>query len=113
MEGLNVWVIQYRVCAAPTIIRDLRGGNVFTHGRLWIHPVDGRLVRTEMLTGDEDSELRSEITVRYRPDEDIGLWVPRDMKERYESRDGREFKGTATYSDFQQFAVSVDIDLVR
>ena len=113
VEGVRVWVIRYRETTGPTIITDLRGRDVFTHGRLWIDPVDGVLVRTEMLTGDDDSELRSEITVRYRPDDELGLWLPRDMKERYESRDGRAFEATAEYSNFQQFNVSVETDLVR
>lgn len=74
---------------------------------MWIDPVGGRLVRTEVLTGDDDSPVRSRTTVRYRPDGDLGIWVPCDMQERYESRDGRRFDGTANYSNFQQFKVTV------
>ena len=107
VEGLNVWVIQYRERVTPTLIGDLRGGNVFARGRMWIDPVDGRLVRTEVLTGDEDSQMRSQTTVRYRPDGELGIWVPHDMQERFESRDGRLLEATATYSQYQQFNVSV------
>ena len=92
VEGLNVWVIRYRERATPTLIADLRGGDVFAHGRMWIDPVDGRVVRTEVRTGDEDSEMRSEITVRYRPDAELGIWVPREMKERYETPQGAVLK---------------------
>ena len=99
-------MIQYRERISPTLIGDLRGGDVFAHGRLWIDPVDGRLVRTEMLTGD-DSPMRSQTTVRYRPDGELGIWVPYDMQERFESRDGRRLEATASYSNFQQFTVSV------
>ena len=113
VEGLRVWVIRYREQASPTIIRDRRGGNVFAHGRLWIDPTDGRLVRTEMRTGDNDSAVRSEITVRYRPEAALGVWMPHEMKERYSTSDGRDFEATATYSDFQQFGVSVETDLRR
>ena len=112
VEGLDVWVISYRERATPTLITDLDGGDVFAHGRMWIDPVDGRLVRTEMRTGGEDSELRAEITVRYRPNAELGIWVPRDMKERYQARGG-QMEATAEYSNFQQFKVSVDTSLSR
>ncbi len=108
VEGLNVWVIQYRERVTPTLIADLRGGDVFAHGKMWIDPVDGRLVLTEVLTGDEDSPMRSQTTVRYRPDGELGIWVPYDMQERYESRDGRRLEATASYSNFQRFDVSVE-----
>ena len=113
VEGLNVWVVGYRERVTPTLITDRRGGDVFAHGRMWIDPVDGRIVRTEVLTGDEDSELRSEITVRYRPNAELGIWVPLDMKERYESRAGQHFEATASYSNFQHFKVSVETELVK
>ena len=107
VEGLNVWVIQYRERVTPTLIADLRGGDVFARGRIWIDPVDGRLVRTEVRTGDGDSPMRSQTTVSYRPDGELGIWVPYNMQERYESRDGRRLDATANYSNFQQFNVSV------
>ena len=107
VEGLNVWVIQYRERATPTLIDDGRGGNVFAHGRMWIDPVDGRLARTEVLTGDGDSPMRSQTTVRYRPDDELGIWVPYGMQERYEGRNGQRLEATASYSNFQQFNVSV------
>ena len=106
VEGLNVWVVEFRERVTPTLISDLRGGDVFAHGRLWVDPLDGRLVRTEVLTGD-DSPVRSQTTVRYRLDSDLGIWVPSDMQERFESRDGRRLEANASYSNFQQFNVSV------
>jgi hypothetical protein len=74
---------------------------VFARGCLWIDPRDGRLVRSEVLTGDGDSPMRSETTVRYRPDAELGIWVPYDMRERFESPDGRWLEATAEYSRFQ------------
>ena len=109
VEGLNVLVIRYRERVGPTLITDpRRQKDVFTHGRLWIDPVDGRLVRTEVRTGNEDSEMRSEITVRYRPNAELGIWVPREMKERYETPQGHYLEAAASYSDFQRFRVTVE-----
>ena len=112
VEGLDVWVISYRERATPTIITDLHGGDVLVYGRMWIDPVDGRVVRTEVRTGGRLSTLRSEITVRYRLNAELGIWVPRDMKEHYRIGDGR-IEATARYSNFQQFKVSVDTSLSK
>ena len=107
VEGLNVWVIQYRERVTPTLISDLRGDDVFARGRIWIDPMDGRLVLTEVLTDDDDRSMRSQTTVRYRPDGELSIWVPYEMQERFESGDGRRLEATASYSNFQQFNVSV------
>lgn len=112
VESLEVWVIEYVERATPTLITGVNGEDLFAHGRLWIDPNDGRVVRTEVRTGDPKSELRSEVTVRYRPDAELGIWVPRDMKERYDVGDAR-IEGTAKYSNFQRFNVSVDTSVTK
>ncbi len=109
VEGRDVWVIEYREVRGPTLIIDpIQRVEVPTHGRLWIDPTDGRVVRTELKTGSERSDLQSEITVRYRLHDEIGLWVPRDMREKYENPDRTLFEGHARYSDYQRYGVSVD-----
>jgi hypothetical protein len=109
VEGLDVWVVSYQEVAAPTLITGLQGEDVFIHGRLWIDPEDGRVVRTEVQTGGPDRALRSNVTVRYRPNTELGMWVPLDMKERYEVGD-TEIEAVAKYSNFQRFNVNVSVD---
>ncbi|GMR23809.1 MAG: hypothetical protein BMS9Abin37_2281 [Acidobacteriota bacterium] len=109
VEGLDVWVLAYEERATPTLITN-RQEDVFAHGRMWVDPVDGRIVRTDVRTYDEANELHSEIRVRYQPDDELGIWVPRDMRERYKV--GRErVEGNARYSNFQQFEVTVDTSI--
>ena len=109
VEGLDVWVIAYEERATPTLITN-RQEDVFARGRMWVDPVDGRIVRTEVRTDDEANELQSEIRVRYQPNDELGIWVPRDMRERYKV--GRErVEGTAKYSNFEQFKVIVDTSI--
>lgn len=109
VEGRDVWIVEFREARGPTLIADpLRGVDVPTHGRLWIDPTDGRIVRTELKTGSERSDFRSEITVRYRPHDELGVWVPRDMREKYENPDRTLFEGHARYSEYQRYGVSVD-----
>jgi hypothetical protein len=113
LEGQDVWEIRFRESTGPMLISDpVRRLAVPTHGRLWIQPDTGLVVRTELKTGTpRDGQLRSEIVVRYRPDDDLGVWLPRDMKEKYEDRHGLLFEGDARYSNFQRFGVSTNTGL--
>ena len=109
IEGRRVWVIEFKEVRGPTLIIDpIKGINVPTHGRLWIDPADGLVARSELKTGQPEGELESEITVRYQPQTDLGVWVPRDMRESYKSRGGNLFEGHARYSDYQRYGVQVE-----
>ena len=109
IEGRRVWVIEFKEVRGPTLIIDpIKGINVPTHGRLWIDPTDGLVARSELKTGQPEGELESEITVRYQPQTDLDVWVPRDMRESYKSRGGNLFEGHARYSDYQRYGVQVE-----
>ena len=112
VKEFDVWEISFRERDTPTLIQNAQGENIFMHGRMWVDPVGGRIVRTEVRTGDNNSELRSEVTVRYRAYPDLDVWVPRDMKERYHIGDSR-IDAEAKYSDYQQFKVSVDTTISK
>lgn len=112
IESLDVWVISYRERSSPTLIANLQQEDVFSHGRMWVDPSDGRVVRTEVKTGDKTSALRSEVTVRYQPNVELDMWVPRDMKEHYQAGDSK-IDADARYSDYQRFNVSVDTTIAK
>ena len=112
IEDLDVWEISFREHSSPALIQNLQGDDIFTYGRIWVDPADGRIVRTEVRTGDKNSELQTEITVRYQPHAGLDVWVPRDMKERYKVGDSR-IDAEAKYSDYQQFKVSVDTTISK
>ena len=109
IEGRRVWVMEFEEVRGPTlIINPVKGIDVPTHGRLWIDPTDGLIARSELKTGYSEGELESEITVRYQPQTDLGVWVPRDMRESYKSRGGNLFEGHARYSNYQRYGVQVE-----
>jgi len=109
IEGRRVWVIEFEEVRGPTLIIDpIKGIDVPTYGRLWIDPTDGLIARSEIKTGHSESELESEITVRYQSQAGLGVWVPRDMRESYKSRGQNLFEGHARYSDHQRYGVSVE-----
>ena len=67
---------------------------------------------TELMA--EDVVLRAMIVVKYIEEPSLGLLVPAEMRERYAIRGdalgagSAEVQGTATYSNFRRFTVTVD-----
>jgi len=110
VEGVPTWVLRYSEHVRPTLVRAGRG-DVFARGRFWLDPANGRVVRSELILGDLTSTIRSTITVTYRPDEKLGVWVPHHMEEIYDNpRDPADerIESDATYSNFRRFDVRVD-----
>jgi hypothetical protein len=101
------WTIQYQEVEKDTAIRTTNGRDLPSRGRFWIEPDTGRVLMTELIA--EDVALRAIIVVRYTEEGTIGLLVPGEMREVYDVRHDRSrVEGTATYSNFRQFTVTVD-----
>ncbi len=57
-------------------------GNAWARGRLWVEPATGRVLRTE-LSMQSDTET-ARITVEYRHDAELDLFLPASMTDTYE-----------------------------
>jgi len=105
--GTDVWVIEYDEVRSGTIIRTTNDRDLPAHGRFWIEAASGRVVASELVANDPF--VRGTIDVMYQLEPALDLFVPVEMRERYEVRkDGSKVEGTATYSKFRQFQVKVD-----
>ena len=103
----DVWVIEYDEVRSGTIIRTTNDRDLPAHGRFWIEAASGRVVASELVANDPF--IRGTIDVTYQLEPALDLFVPVEMRERYEVRkDGSKVEGTATYSKFRQFQVKVD-----
>jgi hypothetical protein len=72
-------------------------------GRLWVEPLTGRVLMSELLTGDDD--LRVAIAASYQSEPLLGFLVPVEMRERYEARaTDTLIEGVATYEAFRPLA---------
>ena len=104
--GTPTWVMSYREIKEPTFIRTRLGKALKSHGRLWIDPMTGRLVRSELVTGgDRTVPERATIVVTYGPQPALGLWVPIEMSEVYDNprkKNASRITGSATYSRFRR-----------
>jgi hypothetical protein len=121
--GERTWIVRFRERDRGGLITRGDGRNLPAEGRLWIVPVDGRVVKTELLVRDfvpgRGADSKATIHVRCRRDAALDLWVPAEMRETYEGpwrtmtkpkgSDRYDIEGTATDSNYRRFTVDVKI----
>jgi len=102
----EVWTIAYQEKAPRTMIRTDGEKDLPSKGRFWIDPATGRVLMSELSV--ESRNIRATIDVSYQSEPLLGMLVPIEMRERYESkRSGTLVTGRATYGRFRQFQVTV------
>jgi hypothetical protein len=108
IDGTATRVVRYRETAHPSIIK-ADGGDAPAHGRLWIEPATGRLLKTELSIANERSEIR--IQTWYRPDARLGVLVPARMTESYDFVQYvyDHIACEARYANFRRFETSARI----
>ena len=102
-EGL---VLNFEEREGPTLVYTTDGANIFSRGRFWIEPDTGRVLISEMYTGD--GRVFGELIVSYRSEPLLGLLVPVELREQYTMGGVTQptITGKATYSNFRRFQVS-------
>jgi hypothetical protein len=76
------------------------------HGRFTIETATGRVMATSLAA--ETASLRAQIDVTYATEASVEMLVPREMRERYTTKDGSVTEGRATYANFRRYQVKVD-----
>jgi hypothetical protein len=100
--GRDVWVVEFKEDARPTLLRNVPDGDLPVKGRAWIEGASGRVVKTELQTGELDT-----IVTLFRYDERFQIAVPVQMREDFWY--GAEvIAGVATYDRFRQFRVRTE-----
>jgi hypothetical protein len=104
---VGAWVVSFRETTGPTFTATPKGADVPAHGRFWVDPNTGTVLRSEMIIGGTRRvSARATITVSYARDPSLGFHVPVEMREPYDNP--RRTKddvvvALATYSDFRPF----------
>jgi hypothetical protein len=97
--------VEFRETERPTFVSTSGGRDLPVSGRVWIDEATGVIRKTEL--DATDVTVEAHITVTYRRDDALGVWVPARMDERYKRRgDSAQVSGTATYSRFRRFQVT-------
>ena len=92
----------YREAARPTLIKTTRGRDLALTGTIWIEPLSGAVFKTEMNAADP--ALRCQVTVTFRRDEALEMWVPERMEEYYKANLAvDDILATATYSNVRRY----------
>ncbi len=87
--------------ARPTLIKTTRGRDLPLDGQIWIDPFSGAVVKTEMNAADP--VVRCQVTVTFRRDEALDMWVPDKMEEYYKAYSGLDdILATATYTNVRK-----------
>jgi hypothetical protein len=100
--GPDVWVVEYRERARPTILRTMDGRDLAASGQIWIERETGRVVKTALAVSADDR-----IVTSFRFDERFAIAVPVEMRESYSSGPAH-YLGVATYGQFRRFGVSTE-----
>ena len=107
VDGTPTWVIGYRETKGPTFSGTPDGTDIPAHGRFWVEPETGAVLRSEMIIGGTRRQsARATITVTYAFEPSLGFRIPAEMRERYDNpRRKRDdvVIAVATYSDFRRF----------
>ncbi len=120
-EGESVEVA-FRETARPTLVRErplartaVRGRDLPAEGRFWLNPKRGTVVRSEVRFRWRPWADVATVTTTYRAEPRLALWVPVEMRERYEGESvlGGITEAVAIYSNYRRFGVIVREDAAQ
>jgi hypothetical protein len=98
--------LEYQEERGGTLIRGAGDRAMPSRGRFTIEPASGRVLASELIA--ESDALRARIEVAYAQEPVMGVFVPREMREKYTLKDGSTIEGKATYARFRRYQVVVD-----
>jgi len=98
--------LEYQEERGGTLIRGAGDRAMPSRGRFTIDLATGRVLASELIA--ESAALRARIEVAYAQEPAMGVFVPREMREKYALKDGSTIEGKATYARFRRYQVVVD-----
>ena len=102
----SAFELEYQEQRGGTLIRGRDDESMPSRGRFTIDPATGRVLSSELVA--ENGSLRAQIDVTYGSDANVGIFVPKEMRERYQLKDGSTIEGKATYAKFRRYQVTVN-----
>lgn len=100
-------VIRFLEVVEPTLLADglTNRRSLFAAGRIWVDEESGTVLRTELAI--DSANGRNEIQTIFGFNATLGVYVPVEMRERYNSP-STVTTGIATYSDFRRYRVETE-----
>ncbi|SUZ96316.1 uncharacterized protein METZ01_LOCUS49170 [marine metagenome] len=112
-DNRAAWDISYEEVDVPTITRGFQNINLPSRGKFCIDSDTGTILKTEIRLshpafGSAVKATDATATVTFALDPDVELWVPNEMRERYQEIAGGRTISTARYSNYRKFRVSTN-----
>jgi hypothetical protein len=105
IEDIEAREIRFQEKKLPRVINTRDGAAAA--GKFWIEEATGRVLRTELRINTGNTSATVIVAYQYQPK--IKLWLPVLMNERYATPRQPVITGRATYQNFRQFDVKVDL----
>ncbi len=110
INGIQGVEVRFQELRSPTLVHGIHGESLLSSGAVWIEPDTGRVLKTEFEVENPYAKARGRITVTYSANKALGILVPNQMKEEYETDDAL-VTCTANYSRFRSFNVDLKSDI--
>jgi hypothetical protein len=110
MAGQQTWQVDFAEQKSPSIITDGFGGDILARGRVWVEPLTGAVLKTELRVGGPTSAFQypALITVEYRRDKRLQLLLPYELEETY-TFNIEVLHGHASYRNYRRFETSAKL----
>lgn len=120
--GPNVWSLRFQENQRPTIFLGAGNRDLPANGLIWLEADTGRILKTELRVDRPGTAVTSsfgvttalrglsEVITTYQFDERFGINVPIETQERHITGQ-TEVTGTAKYSRFRRFGVTVEEEI--
>jgi len=102
----DVWELEFKEQRSGTLIRTTGDQSMPAHGRFIVEAATGRVLSSQIVA--ESAALHAQIDVTYGLESAVGMMVPREMREKYTTKEGSTIDGRATYAKFRRYTVKVD-----
>lgn len=111
VAGHRAVVYAFEEPGRPSLVRGPGDQDLPSTGRVWIDETSGAILKTEHIVQAWD--VTAIVTVQYRQDERLDMWLPERMDEEYRwsSNKGRTLRVSARYSDYRRLQVDASEDL--
>jgi hypothetical protein len=113
IDGVPVWRVSYHERRRPTFIQGEAGAPRPASGAVWIAEADGAVLRSKLHLAVTKTQTSVAVTVDYRHDAKLQMWVPARMEESYvdgsRGRFAEKIECVAAYSNFRRFETSARI----
>jgi VWFA-related protein len=122
VQGREAAVLEFTEVARPTLVHDALHGDLPAKGRFWLDPDLGTVIRSDVVYRFEPNRALAWVATEFQPEPGLDIWVPSEMKERYEDLENDEpgsqvflipVEATARYAQYQRFSVDVIDETAR